>query len=518
MEVDYPRNGARWEKREKVRGNSQLFIPFGMLISFAHLLSGEKMKRAIKVIISVAMLVGFMQPTFAAPSDKPILVSFTMTPDTVDTSSSNSVVTLTLTVSNPTGIADGQTQATLTDGGNSTLVTSLIRTDSPVKTSLATVVYKGTITIPANFPAGAYWATANPVSSLNSNGSIGYPSSQFSAVTTSKVVGAEDALLVRSAGNLNYNYATFKGPAYDKTLGITFLNPKFSIASSPIWKVGESFNINDYFELTVSSLPLRVKANTPTVCTSSNSILQLIAVGSCSYTVYTDRTSDYQYQGIDQVVTITGARTKPTYAVGTIATQSSELLPLSIPGPVIYSPLGLILPVSTTPSVCSGSGTYVNVISGGTCTLNYSSPASSDYLASDVYPLTFEISRTSQTISFSAPSVAKLTTKSLTLSATASSGQPVIYISSSPATCSVTGNSLNLLAAGICQIRASQLGSTKIAPASVDQTIVITGAPTTLKTVSKVNSKVIKKLVCVKNGKKKTVTSKKCPSGYSPKK
>ena len=485
-----------------------------MLISFAHLLSGEKMKRAIKVIISVAMLFGFMQPTFAAPSDKPILVSFTMTPDTVDTSSSNSVVTLTLTVSNPTGIATGQTQATLSDGGNNTLVTSLIRTDSPVKNSLATVVYQGTITIPANFPAGAYWATANPVSSLNSNGSIGYPSGQFSAATTSKVVGAEDALLVRSGGNLNYNYSTFNGPSYDKTSGTTFVNPKFSIAPTPIWKAGESFNINDYYELTVPSLPLKVKANTSSICVTNGSVLQLIAVGACSYTVYTDKTSDYQYHGVDQVVAITAARTKPTYPIGSIATQSSAQLPLSIPGPFIYGPMGLIVPVTATPSVCSTSGTYINVTSGGICTVNYSSPASTDYLASDVYPLTFEITRTSQTVSFSAPSVATLTTKSLTLSAAASSGQPVTFISSTPTICSVSGNSLNLLAAGACHITASQIGTATLAPASVDQNIVITGASP----VAKGSVKVVKKLVCIKNGKIKTVTSKTCPAGYKPKK
>ena len=467
---------------------------------------GEKMKTTIKVIISIGLLLGFAQPAHADLSDKPKLVSFTMTPDTVDTSTTNTLVTFNLVVSNPTGIASTQTQVTLSDGSNNSIVAFLARTDSPANSSLTTVTFKGTLTIPPTLPNGAYWATAKPIASLNANGSTGYPTDILHATSTSKVVGAENALLVRNGGDLNYNYPTFTGPAYDKTLGNTFVDSKFNSVATPIWKVGESFNPTDYYELTVPTLSLKIKANTPTFCTSDGKVLQLIAVGGCSFTVYTDKTVDYQYQKSDQAVTITAARTKPTYSVGVIATQSSTALPLSIQGPFIYGPLGIVPPVSTTPTVCYPVGTYINVVSGGTCSVNYSSPASATFLASDVYTLTFQITRTAQSVSFTLPNSVALSTKSISLTASATSGAPVTFQSNSPAICTVTGSLLNLLKAGACQVTALQVGTTTISPASVVQSIAVTGAVAS------------KRLICIKNGKSKVISGTKCPLGYKAKK
>jgi hypothetical protein len=195
------------------------------------------------------------------------------------------------------------------------------------------------------------------------------------------------------------------------------------------------------------------------------------------------------------------------YTVGTIATQSSALLPLSIPGPFVNGPLGPVLPVAKTPTVCFPAGTFITVISGGTCTLNYSSPATTTYLASDVYPLTFEISRTTQTVTFSAQSSVKLSAKVMPLVAAASSGLPVVFQSDSPSICIVTGNSLNLVKPGNCVVEAIQSGSTTIAPRSFAQTIVVTPAPTLLK-----------KITCIKAGRTMTFIGSKCPAGFKAKK
>jgi hypothetical protein len=173
-------------------------------------------------------------------------------------------------------------------------------------------------------------------------------------------------------------------------------------------------------------------------------------------------------------------------------------------------PTGVVTPVSLTPSVCFGTGFYVTITSGGTCTLTYSTSGTVSYLPSDLYTLTFQISRTVQTISFNAPASAAVSTKSLPLSATTSGGQLVTFLSSTPTICSVTGNSLNLLKVGTCQVTASQNGTTTMAPVSAVQSIAITGTP--------VVAKAVKKLACIKNGKTKTVTSKTCPSGYKVKK
>lgn len=471
------------------------------------------MKKIIKIILSIGLLLGLAQPVYADAPTKPTVVSFTMTPDTVDISTPNTVVTFNLVVTNPMGISTTQTQVTLSDGGNNSLVTSLVRTDSPVKNSLTTVTFQGSVVIPSNIPNGAYFATAKPISALNLDGSLGFSTDALYATSTSKVVGAEDALLVRKSGDLNYNYSTFRGPAYDKTLGLSFINPKYNVVSSPVWRVGESFNPNDYYELKIPTLTLKVKANTATFCTSDGPTLKFIAIGACSFTVYTDKTLDYQSQKSDQIASITAARSKPTYVVGSIGTQSSTTLPLSIQGPFIYGPLGLVTPVTATPTVCYASGTYITVISGGTCTVNYSSSATADFQASDVYPLTFQITRTAQSVSFVPPATAALASKTLTLSATATSGGLVVFQSNSPTICSVTGSSLNLLNAGSCQVEALQAGSATISPASVIQSIVVTGSVAPV-----VKKPAMKKIVCVKSGKSKTFSGTKCPAGYKVKK
>jgi hypothetical protein len=484
---------------------------YARVISSAHR-TGEKMKKTIKLILFVGLIVGVIQPAYADAPSKPVVVSFTMTPDSVDISIPGAVVSFDLVVSNPTGIASLNTRATLSDGASNSLSTLLIRTDSPVKASLSTVTFRGKLIIPPNVTNGAYFATANPIAALNSDGSNGYYTDLLYATTASKVVGAEDALLVRKSGDLNYNYSTFRGPSFDKTTGINFTDPKYQVAPTPSWSVGESFNPSDYYELSVRTLTLKIKSNTPTFCTSDGVTLKLISVGACSFTVYTDKTSDYQYQKNDQVVSIT-QRSKPKYVIGVIGTQSSTTLPFSIQGPFVYGPLGLVVPITATPAVCYTVGTYITVISGGTCTLNYSTAATDTYAASDVYPLTFQITRTAQTLLFTLPSAVLLASKSLPLSATSSSGGPVTFRSNSLSICSVTVNSLNLLRSGTCQVEAMQAGSPTISPVAVIQSIAVTG----LSSVA-ANQVTAKKIVCVKNGKSKTFAVAKCPAGYKAKK
>ena len=469
----------------------------------------QKKKNLSVLILSLVFCAAGIQTTFADSTTQPVVISFTATPENIDIASGVTNVTFDLVVSNSIGIASAQTLLTLTNGGVNSLVVPLIRTDLPINYSLQTVKFQGTANV-ATLPQGVYFATAAPITSLNSNGTSGFQTDTLNLTSGSTIIGAKNALLIRNNGDLDFSYATFKGPAYNQTLGIQFSSPQYNYVSAPIWKVGETFNPNEYYEMTVQSLPLKIKTNTPSVCSSDGSKLTLIATGACSFTVYTDKTNVYRYYKDDQTVSITTARVKPSYFISTIPTQSSVTLPLSIPGPYVMGPTGLVSPVSLTPSVCFGAGFYINITSGGTCTLTYSTAGTAIYLPSDLYTLTFQITRTAQTVAFTAPATAALTSKSLPLTATSSSGQLVTFLSSTPTICSVTGNSLNLLKAGTCQVTASQNGTTTIAPVSAVQSIAITGTPMV--------AKAVKKLVCIKNGKTKTVTSKTCPSGYKVKK
>ncbi len=470
-------------------------------------------KKVALTSLVIAGVTSFVQPVNADTPTIPTLIAFTISPSSVDIASANKTVSIDLVVNNPAGISTIQAHVTFTDDGVNNFALDIPRTDSPLNSSLQTVEFKGTYPIPSLLPAGVYRATAAPIIGLTSTGAPGFSTAAFTPTSSSTVVGATNALLVRSSGYLNFAYATFTGPAFNKAIASRFVNPKYATVTAPIWKVGESINPSDHYELNVPTLALKVKAMTPTVCTSDGKLVNFIAVGDCEFIVYTDKTLDYQYNQDVEVVKISAARTKPTIVTGTVATQSSAILPLSIPGPFVFGVDGVITPISATPTVCYPVGIYISIISGGTCTLNYSSPATADYLASDPTPLTFEITRAAQSINFSLPATVSLAKKSLALSASASSGAAVSFQTQTPNVCSVTGNSLNLLRQGNCQVQALQGGTATIAPASSAQSLMVMGNG--LATAKK---PAVKKLVCVKNGKIKTFIGQKCPQGYISKK
>ena len=470
----------------------------------------------IRAIVTIVVLALGLTPTMAQANVRPTVESFTFTPNDVELISANTNISFELVVSHPSGIKNTQTSATLTGPYGSTLSVNLIRNDSPINLSLTKVTFRGTLTVPQAIPAGAYTVS---VAEVNNNSSAGYEYGT-GVITPNKLrdlIGAENVLLVRNSGDLNLVYDTFVGPTHNTLLSISYNNSaKYNNNNPPIWKVGEVYDPSKYFELRVPTLPLIVTTSTPTVCSTDGKELKLIATGNCTFKVSTAKTKDYTLKEITQVVTITAARSKPELVMNVIANQTSKNLPKMVEIFRVYSPTGVyILPQATTPAVCIASGFYVQIVGGGTCTLTYQSEANTSYLASDLYKVSFEVTRDPQTITFTPVTTADIATKSLTLTATASSGGSVTYSTISPNNCSISGSTLNLLKAGNCLVTATQAGTSTFAPVSASETIALTGTIVTPKPV--VTKKTI---VCVKGKttKKVTGTNPKCPKGYKVKK
>ena len=463
------------------------------------------------IVISAVLAVLTIWIPLANAAEKPVVESFLFTPNEIDLSTTNTVVNIELVVSHPSGIENTSVLATFTSSRNDTLATLLSRTDSPVNTSLAKVTFKGSITIPRLINTGVYSLT---VANIKNNSSAGYQY-ETGIVEAKKVrtlLGAESGLLVRNNGDLNLAYDTFVGPSYDTTLGIAFndLNT-YKPSNTPIWKVGETYTPSKYYELRASSLSLQVKSTTPTVCTSDGKEVLMIKEGTCSFTISTAKTKDYAEKISNQSATITAARVKPILNVEKIANQTSKDLPKTIEIFRVYSPAeGYVLPQSVTPVTCIANGFFIRLISGGTCTLTFQTAATSSYLASDLYKSTFEITRDAQTITFSPSATANISSKSLTLNATASGGGLITYATTSTGICSVSGSTLNLLKAGNCSVTATQTGTATLAPVSATANITLTGTAVAAK----------KTITCVKGKttKKVTGTNPKCPAGYKLKK
>ena len=460
------------------------------------------------LVIAATLLAATFYAPLAHANQKPVVESFTFTPTEVDILSANTKVDVELIVSHPSGIENTSTVATLTSSRNDTLSTYLTRIDSPVNSALTKVTYRGSLTVPRDIATGVYTFS---VATVKNNSSAGY---QYSTDTIEskkirQIVGAESGLLVRSGGELNLSYDSFVGPSYDTTLGIAYNDPvTFSSVNAPIWKVGESFVPSKYYELRVPSLSLAVSSSTPTVCSSDGKQLKFLKEGLCAFIVSTPKTADYVAKVSNQTVTITAARIKPELTVEKIANQTAKDLPKSIEIFRVYSAAeGYVLPLSTTPSVCFASGFFVRIVGGGTCTLTYQTKETATYLESDLYKVTFEVVRDAQTISFTPPATAKLSAKTLALSATASSGGVITYQTTSTGICSITGSTLNLLKGGNCAVTATQAGTTTLAPISATATVMIAGS---------VAKKTIK---CVKGKKTKKISGAKpkCPKGYKVK-
>ena len=461
----------------------------------------------IKSIFVALLLTVSFAPNVAQANVRPVVESFTFTPNEVELISANTTVTFELVVSHPSGIKNSSTQVNLSGPNGSTLAATLNRSDTPVNPTLTKVTFKGSLVVPQNIAAGDYTVTVNEVSN---NPAAGYEYGT-GTITPSKLrdlIGAESALLVRNSGDLNLNYDTFVGPTHDTTLGISYNNPAiYNNNNPPIWKVGEKYDPNKYYELRVPTLSLIVSSSTPSVCSTDGKELKLIATGNCTFKVFTARTKDYILKESVQNVTITSARSKPELVIGTIANQTSKNLPKTIEIFRVYSPTGVyIFPKATTPTVCIASGFYVQIVGGGTCTLTYQSEATTSYLASDLYSVSFEVSRDPQTLTFSPTTNVNLSSRSLALAATASSGAGVIFTTTTPTICSISGSTLNLLSAGNCTVTATQGGTATFAPVSATANIVIAGLPVVAR----------KTITCVKGKSTKRVSgvNPKCPKGF----
>jgi hypothetical protein len=466
-------------------------------------------------IKSIAVAVALVLPTFYAPmaqaAEKPVIESFTFTPNEIDILSANTKVDIELVVSHPSGIENLTTMATLISSKNDTLSTILKRIDSPINQSLTKVTFRGSLTVPRDIAAGVYNFM---VAALRNNATTGY---QYAtdALDSKKIrnlIGVESGLLVRSGGDLNLTYDTFVGPTYDSTLGISYNDPiTYTSSNAPIWKVGETFTPSKYYELRVPSLSLGVASTTPLVCSSDGKQLKLLKEGSCNFIVSTPKTNDYKAKVSNQTVTITVARTKPELTLDKIANQTAKDLPKSVSIFQVYSAAeGYVFPQTATPTVCFGTGFFVKIVSGGTCTLTYQTKETATYLASDLYKVSFEVTRDPQTITFALPATVNSSVKTLPLTATTTSGGAVTYESSPAENCSVSGSTLSLLKSGNCVVVAKQAGTSTLAPASTTSTVLIEGvAAATKKTITCINGKTTKKV---------TGTNPKCPAGYKLKK
>ena len=469
-----------------------------------------------KLLVSVIAL-SVINPVAANPTEEPWeppkLVSLEFSPNEIELTKPNPIITVNLKVSHPIGIKSERVTVYLR---NSIYPSSFVyqftatRNDLPIQSSLKNVTFIGSFQIPTSITPGVWNISTDPVQGLASARATGWPESgSFTPANFRDMPGAENSLLIRLDSELKFDFQTFVGPAFRSEITASDGKPLDLNVEAPIWKIGEAIDVSRYFQMRAKNVPLELMSKTPLICQATGTILKLFSLGECNYRVFTSKTKDYLYKELNLFSTITQARTKPELSIPKIENQTAIGLPKTITREQVYSYGAPVTPQSLTPSVCLPTNTGVTIYSGGKCTLEYSTIPSLTLLASDVYTQSFDIVQSAQTITFTPPATANLSAKTLALSATASSGGVITYQTTSAGICSITGSTLNLLKGGNCSITATQAGTTTLAPISATATVMITGSVAPTK----------KTITCVKGNKTKKVSGAKpkCPKGYKVK-
>jgi hypothetical protein len=225
-----------------------------------------------------------------------------------------------------------------------------------------------------------------------------------------------------------------------------------------------------------SGLPVTISSTTPLVCLTAGSLVTLLLPGACtltatqagngSYTAAVPVTQTFQVLQNPQTITFNAIGDLPL-SLGSIlasATSSSGL-------PVIVA--------SSTPLVCLTVGSLVTFILPGSCSLTATQSGNAIFAAATPVTQIFHVltggnTQTPQTITFAPIPTHALGANQFSVTATASSGLPVSFNSTTGAVCQISGNTVFLMGTGACAITATQPGNaTYAAAAPITQSFVV---------------------------------------------
>jgi len=317
-------------------------------------------------------------------------------------------VSQTITFNNPGNQTVG-TPLPLSATASSSLAVSFSSSTSGVCTvsgGTATFISAGLCLITASQAGNSTYAPATPVAQGIIVAGSGSGNFSLTNLTSSFTVQAGGAP-VSGTVNINTN-ACYAGPVYLQPSSQPY-NVFVSILPSPVSGGGTAATTTATVTVTAllgaigETYPLTVFGNGPNseVHTATSSITILPA---------------------PQTITFNPI---PTQTVGTpltlVATASSGL-------PVSFA--------SSTTTVCTVSGTTATFLIGGTCAIVASQAGNAAYLAAPNVSQTFTVNKEPQTITFNAIPPQNQGTV-LTLTATASSGLPVSFTSTTPSVCAL---------------------------------------------------------------------------------
>jgi hypothetical protein len=228
-------------------------------------------------------------------------------------------------------------------------------------------------------------------------------------------------------------------------------------------------------------------SGTPEDCTVGTASFSLAPGASCNLSISFTPTASGPLSSAatftDNALNLNPA-TQSISLQGTGLQQSQTITFGAIANQVVGTQLGLKATASSgltvsfsslTPSVCTVSGATATMAQVGTCTIQASQSGNATYTAATPVSQSFSVIQKTQTITFNTIPSPQVLGSPLTLSASASSGLPVSFASTTTTVCTVSGTTATLVTAGTCIIQASQSGNATYAAATpVSQSFSVT--------------------------------------------
>ncbi len=190
-------------------------------------------------------------------------------------------------------------------------------------------------------------------------------------------------------------------------------------------------------------------------------------------------------------ISSSGATTRTIALNGTILKGDQTISTFYMPDPLpsknigdlpfeLYANASSGLPVvytSSDPSVATISGNVLTITGGGTTNITVSQPGNHNYNPASAVVVPFTVTKADQTITFNTLSTKIIVDAPFSLTASTSSGLPVVYTSSDPAVATISGNTVTLTGTGTTEITASQPGNASYNAATPQvQTLEVTKA------------------------------------------
>ncbi len=236
-----------------------------------------------------------------------------------------------------------------------------------------------------------------------------------------------------------------------------------------------------------SGLPVTFSVDpgsSPGVCTVSGRTVSYAAAGSC--VIDADQAGDATYAAAPQAqltITVTSTQ-KRTQSISFTAPASGTVGGSATVSATATSGLPVVLSVDrgSGAGVCTVSGRTVSYTGAGSCVIDADQAGNATYLAAARVQRTITVAsavKQAQSITFTEPPREGTVGGSATVSATASSGLPVVLSvdpGSGAGVCTVSGSTVSYAAAGSCVIDADQAGDATYAAApQAELTITVTG-------------------------------------------